>query len=224
MSLENPCKGMGIPGARGWPCSAGHTANCNALSLTSSTTTSSSLPSFCLPPPLRQHLLLCRVVAGGAGADGWRRWGSAGTGSSSWAIWSISGRLRESFTNLDYKIRAVREELLQVHMYLLLALVQDSALIPSRSRFYSVFVLFQLSYNSDQLMAEFVPLFLWVPWAQNLPVSIKQNWSSYCLLSIKMALMKTIRSAMIWGEKKALSQLLHCVRWEKLSAVVGDAS
>lgn len=195
---------MGIPGARGWPCSAGHTANCNVPSLTSSTTNSSyRLLYFCLLPPLLCCVVAGVVVAGGAGV--WISGGSIGAWSSCWTtlsmVWSICDRLRESFTNFT-KIRAVREELLQVHIYLLLVLVQDSALIPSSSRFYSVFVLFQLSCNSHQLIAEFVPLFLWVPWAQNLPVSIKQNWSSYCLLSIKMALMKRIRSALLWGGKK----------------------
>lgn len=46
-------------------------------------------------------------------------------------VWTICDRLRVSSTTFSYKIWAVREELLQEHVYLPLVLVQDSGFIAS---------------------------------------------------------------------------------------------
>lgn len=81
-------------------------------------------------------------MAGDAGADGRRRWRCLEKSS-------MCDGLRVCFTTFGYKIRAVREELLQEPVYLPLVLVQDSVFIPRGVTGFIVPVFWQLSYNNQ---------------------------------------------------------------------------
>ena len=106
-------------------------------------------------------------------------------------VWTICDGLRVSFTTFGYKIRAVREELLQEHVYFPLALVQDAGFIPSSV---TGFIPPRLSATERQQSVAsswlnknpLADLCLCeCPGHIHLLVSIHQNVSSYSLLSNK---------------------------------------
>lgn len=139
-------------------------------------------------------------------------------------VWTICDRLRVSFTTFSYKIWAVREELLQEHVYLPLVLVQDSGFIASSVTGFIAPSSFGnwATTACSQFVAERESLSwllsVWVPWEQDLLVSIHQNRSSCSLLSKqKCHPWSQSQLCLDMRGKRALSWWLHCVVEETVS-------